>query len=1250
MKNPAMPGFCYDNDANPLVDRYENIMRKILLTINRLEHFGQHERTFFDLVEYFHRHSWQVDIAARVIGHYWLGRINNINENQSLRLLHQQDHTLSDSYTLLWIFNGYISLELNAMFRKGQYTSKVIFQHFYSYADYDLPYGCDVENKLASFSLACSTVSYIRLAEKGIPSPRLKIFPFAISQEFASAKVPSGAKLKKALIIFSGINENLVTQIETFSHKGITLDYYNLDSVAGPVTPELLANYQLIIGDEINVALAMGMGLPVVISNGISSHGYLSHENLLERSDYHFSLTGAKKIINQVSWLNEIIRGYKDAAKWALNYREEAISHFLLDSIATSIIERLPAPKHLLITDEHAYRLESHRKVMESLDEEKTRSVNSWMNDRKPTDVRSSIIATFLHSLPTFASIIAVINDREGCQEKLCATIKSIKKQSLMADAIVVAGNHAAHFSQEFSSICYVDHIAAIIEEAPTATILFIEAGDVLESYALITYAEFSMREPEKEFWYFDEVFLSENKDDSLILKPELDIDLLRAFPYIGSSVFISVSALRRHRGFASEFINLGHVDLCWKLIEEKGPGSIGHIPEVLIGKTKTINEWIFPDAVSHEIKKTTERHLARCNIEASVQPIDGSGVHKILYAVAEEAKVSVIIPTKDRFVVLQQCIDSLMDKTLHHQYEIIIVDNGSTEPDARTYLDNLEMMQLSQVKVLHWDSSFNFAAINNYAALQASGEYLLFMNNDIEIIDGNWMSALLEHAQRPEVGIAGSKLLYPDGTLEHGGFITGINDGVIVGDRGRSSEEEGFLNRLKVPRGAQAVSAACMMMRKDVFSELGGFDEVNFPLYFADVDLALKARAKGYLNIWTPFSQVRHLGGASRLFPEKFNVATHADDACHDMLLQQWGSTLAQDPYYNPRMNRLGSPFNLNTRMSRLPQILPGKPLPVVMGSHINWTGCGNYRVIKPLQALQQELKVDGGLILGIPSVMEVAHFQPDILILEVPIADNIPQTIARYRKVSEAKIIMEFDDYYLNIPEKNIHSQNLPKDIHNRLSAGLALADWVVVSTQPLAEAYAHFHSDIRVAKNRLDSALWGHLKSSKRHGKKARVGWAGGSSHTGDLEILLPLFQELQNEVEWVFMGMKPEGVDCEFHLPVPFEHYPQKLSELDLDLALVPLEINLFNECKSNLRLLELGSCGIPIICTDIEPYRCGLPVKCVANTPKAWLSAIREHISDRQELERRGEALRNAVHHDWMLSDKGLEDWERAWLG
>jgi len=296
-----------------------------------------------------------------------------------------------------------------------------------------------------------------------------------------------------------------------------------------------------------------------------------------------------------------------------------------------------------------------------------------------------------------------------------------------------------------------------------------------------------------------------------------------------------------------------------------------------------------------------------------------------------------------------------------------------------------------------------------------------------------------------------------------------------------------------------------------------------------------------------------------------------------------------------------------------------------VVLAHHVDWNGCGNYRIMQPFKAMESQLILEGGLINTIPGVMEAAQQQPDVIILESLTGSRFPDIITQLRNVCDAKIIIEYDDYLLNVPLKNGNRSSYPQHIVKSFRKILESADRVVVSTAPLAEAYSRFHQDIRIAQNRLAPDQWGHLQSQRGSGKKLRVGWAGGSTHTGDLQIIEPLIKALENEVEWVFMGMKPRNVQCEFHPGVPFEMYPEKLASLNLD------------------------TCGVPIIATDIAPYRCGLPVTRVENRYKDWMNAVQLYLHDADYRTRQGDALREAVQRDWYLRDGGLDDWRHGWL-
>ena len=213
--------------------------------------------------------------------------------------------------------------------------------------------------------------------------------------------------------------------------------------------------------------------------------------------------------------------------------------------------------------------------------------------------------------------------------------------------------------------------------------------------------------------------------------------------------------------------------------------------------------------------------------------------------------------------------------------------------------------------------------------------------------------------------------------------------------------------------------------------------------------------------------------------------------------------------------------------------------------------------------------------------------------------------------------------------------------------------MCDRVVVSTQPLADTLKGMHDDIRVVPNMLAPHLWTGLSSQRRTSRKPRVGWGGGTSHDGDLAIIADVVRLLADEVEWVFFGMCPPALKRfvhEFHPAVGLQAYPAKLASLNLDLALAPLEFHIFNDCKSNLRLLEYGACGYPVICTDTEAYRGYLPcTKVVSNTTEEWLEAIRMHLADPDASYRMGDALREEVLRDYMLRGNNLNYWAEGWL-
>jgi len=262
---------------------------------------------------------------------------------------------------------------------------------------------------------------------------------------------------------------------------------------------------------------------------------------------------------------------------------------------------------------------------------------------------------------------------------------------------------------------------------------------------------------------------------------------------------------------------------------------------------------------------------------------------------------VSVIIPTRDHLVYLQTCVDGV-ERTNYPAIELIVVDNDSVEPETLIYLD---MLRQNGVKVLKVEGPFNFSALNNAAVRRAQGELVCFLNNDVEIVDPDWLSLLVRQAVRPELGAIGGKLLYPDGSVQHAGVVTGVGGGAAHAHRMLTSEDPGYFMRDRLPQLISAVTGACLVLSRDKFLAVGGFNEQDFPVAFNDVDLCLKLNARGWQTLYEPRATLIHHESKSRgKDSDRQNRARFAAELA--ALKRHWGTDRERDPFHHPHL----SPF----------------------------------------------------------------------------------------------------------------------------------------------------------------------------------------------------------------------------------------------------------------------------------------------------------------------------------------------------
>ena len=323
------------------------------------------------------------------------------------------------------------------------------------------------------------------------------------------------------------------------------------------------------------------------------------------------------------------------------------------------------------------------------------------------------------------------------------------------------------------------------------------------------------------------------------------------------------------------------------------------------------------------------------------------------------------------------------------------------------------------------------------------------------------------------------------------------------------------------------------------------------------------------------------------------------------------------------------------------------------VLAHPTDYAGSGLHRIIQPFNALCEKGVIEGVLSTELLSVVELERYSPDVILLQRQIDENSLQAMRRMKAFSRAFKVYDLDAYLPNLAVNGMQQHPSSDDVLRLLRGGLSYMDRLVVPTEFMAQVFEGFNADIRIVRNRLDPRCWNSVSSKRRCADKPRVGWAGGANNVSELGIIADVIKALASEVHWVILGGCPDQLRPyvqELHKEVAIEHYPAKLASLNLDIALAPLQDSLINRCKSSLRLLEYGACGFPVICSNIEAYRCELPVKRVENRLECWVDAIRAHANDLDAAAELGDYLQACVRRDWMLDGPAIETWRNTWLG
>lgn len=394
--------------------------------------------------------------------------------------------------------------------------------------------------------------------------------------------------------------------------------------------------------------------------------------------------------------------------------------------------------------------------------------------------------------------------------------------------------------------------------------------------------------------------------------KSDYNLDLIRSNNYICHLFVARKSIVDQVGGFRKEYDGSQDYDFILRCIEQSK--HVEHVPKVLYhwrchpGSTAANQE---SKMYCYEAgKRAIEDHLKRMGEDdCQVVMTEHLGFYHVIYPIREQKKVSIIIPNKDQKEILERCIESVIQKTDYKNYEIIIVENNSTTNEIFEYYKTIE--QRENIRVVIWKDKFNYSAINNFGVRYANGEYLLFLNNDIEVIRENWLSEMLANVQRKEVGIVGAKLLYPDNMVQHAGVI--IDMGGIAGHplSRHPADDCGYFARGIIQQNLNAVTAACMLTKKEVYEKVNGFEE-KLAVAFNDIDLCLKVRKAGYLIVYDPEALLYHHESISRGKEDTLEKRNRFEGEV-DYMAKKWKDVLEKgDEYYNPNLSLLSGNFEL--------------------------------------------------------------------------------------------------------------------------------------------------------------------------------------------------------------------------------------------------------------------------------------------------------------------------------------------------
>ena len=563
------------------------------------------------------------------------------------------------------------------------------------------------------------------------------------------------------------------------------------------------------------------------------------------------------------------------------------------------------------------------RKIKFELKYKNQENYDFWIDVHEDYDKKAIIeeIKAFTYK-PKVSIVMPVYNVEE---QWLRACVESVRNQYYENWELCIADDNSseAHIKpllEEFKmldsriKVVYREENGHISEASNSALAIatgefvgLLDNDDTLADFALYEVVKLLNEHPEADLIYSDEDKLSEdNKRSQPFFKTDWAPDILLATNYICHFGVYRKNIIDEIGGFRKGYEGAQDYDLVLRFTEKTD--QIFHIQKILyhwrmISNSTAVN----PDSKGYAFEaglKSLEDALERRGIKGTVSHGAFPGVYNIEYEIVNNGLVSVIIPTRDNAADLKACIDSIYEKTIYENFEIIVADNGSEKEETFKLFEYYTKKYQDQFKVVRIDMPFNFSKINNLAVQESKGEYLLFLNNDITVITKGWMKRMVSYAQQQHVGAVGAKLYYPDNTIQHAGVLLGMGGVAGHGHVGYPRGDYGYFGKLVTTNNYSSVTAACMMVKREDFDRVNGFEE-KLTVAFNDVDFCLKLYEAGKYNVWLHNVELYHYESKSRGAEDTYSKYKRFNSEIKYMK-DHWLKYIKNDPYYNRNLTRV--------------------------------------------------------------------------------------------------------------------------------------------------------------------------------------------------------------------------------------------------------------------------------------------------------------------------------------------------------